>query len=119
TPDPTPEELKQQFAEFREAFAAEKSLEAFSQKLAEAMEPLEQQGLLKALPDEHDANREKIFVRKKDATTVGRQVNVSDVLSKQAAAKLQTTLNEKLPSLKVSERVFAYLEPRLMTMTTL
>jgi putative nucleotidyltransferase with HDIG domain len=119
TPDPTPQELKDQFTAFREAFAAEKSLDAFAEKLGEAMEPIEQQGLLKALPDEHDANRERIFVRKKDATTVGRQVNVSDVLIKQAAAKLQTTLNEKLPSLKVSERVFAYLEPRLMPTLTL
>ena len=50
TPDPTPEEQRGSSSErFREAFAAEKALDAFTSKLAEAMAPFEQQGLLEGL----------------------------------------------------------------------
>ena len=113
TPDPTPEEAKAQFQQFREFFAAEGALDDFTDKLAEVMAPFEQRGLLKELPPEHDANLDQILVRLKGSETVGTQAAVSEVRIKQASAKLQQSLNERLPSLDVASRVYHWLEPRL------
>ena len=37
-----------------------------------------------------------------------------DVLIKNASAKLQQSLNEKLPSVELAQQVFAWLRPRLV-----
>jgi putative nucleotidyltransferase with HDIG domain len=119
TPDPTPEERQAQFTRFREAFAAEGALDAFEEKLAEVMAPFEQRGLLKELPPEHDANAEKILVRSKGSEAFGAQVPISDVRIKQASDKLQQSLNEKLPSVEIAGRVFAWMAPKLTSTLTL
>ncbi len=117
TPDPTPEEQAAQFDRFREAFAAEKAMDAFSDGLEEVMAPYEQRGLLKELPVEAQANTEKILV--KNASGFDAEVPVSEVRIKQAAPKLQQSLKEKLPSVEVAERAFAWLEPKLPETLTL
>jgi len=124
TPDPTDEERAAQFQRFREAFAEENALETFSEQLAEVMKPFEQWGLLESLPPEHkDLNFEKIFVRARElgseeyGTPAAR--DVADVRIENAAAKLQSSLNEKLASAELAQRVFAWLRPRLMTTLTL
>jgi hypothetical protein len=118
TPDPTDEERRQQFARFRDAFAEEGALTSFEEKLAEAMAPFEQRGLLEDLPGD-DVNAEKIWVRPKGSESVGVQAAVSDVRIKQASAKVQQALNEKLPSLDVAARAFAWMEPKLKPTLTL
>lgn len=117
TPDPTPEEQAAQFDRFREAFAGEKAMDAFSEGLEEVMAPYEQRGLLKELPVEAQANSEKILV--KNASGFDAEVPVSEVRIKQAAPKLQQSLKEKLPSVEVAERAFAWLEPKLPETLTL
>ncbi len=117
TPDPTPEEQTAQFDRFREAFAGEKAMDAFSEGLEEVMAPYEQRGLLKELPVEAQANTEKILV--KNASGFDAEVPVSEVRIKQAAPKLQQSLKEKLPSVEVAERAFAWLEPKLTETLTL
>lgn len=117
TPDPTPEEQAAQFERFREAFAAEKAMDAFSESLEEVMAPYEQRGLLKELPVEAQANTEKILV--KNASGFDAEVPVSDVRIKQAAPKLQQSLKEKLASVEVAERAFAWFEPKLPETLTL
>jgi putative nucleotidyltransferase with HDIG domain len=117
TPDPTPEEQAAQFDRFREAFAGEKAMDAFSEGLEEVMAPYEQRGLLKELPVEAQANTEKILV--KNASGFDAEVPVSEVRIKQAAPKLQQSLKEKLPSVEVAERAFAWLEPKLPETLTL
>ena len=117
TPDPTPEEQAAQFDRFREAFAAEMAMDAFSDGLEEVMAPYEQRGLLKELPVEAQANTEKILV--KNASGFDAEVPVSEVRIKQAAPKLQQSLKEKLPSVEVAERAFAWLEPKLPETLTL
>ncbi|RIK77345.1 MAG: metal-dependent phosphohydrolase [Planctomycetota bacterium] len=119
TPDPTPQQQAEQFARFRESFNAEGALSALEESLAEVMKDFERHGLLADLPPEHDANSEKIFVRSKGAESFGALAAVSDVRIKQASAQLQRALNEKLPSLEVASRVYAWLEPRLPTTLTL
>ncbi len=117
TPDPSPEEQAAQFERFREAFAGEKAMDAFSDSLEEVMAPYEQRGLLKELPVEAKANTEKILV--KNTSGFDAEVPVSDVRIKQAAPKLQQLLKEKLPSVEVADRAFAWLEPKLPETLTL
>jgi len=115
TPDPTEEERQQQFQRFRDAFVEDTVLEKFGEQLDAAMTPLEQWGLLEALPTEHDANVEKIFVRILDGENIGPQAgrDVAEVLVSNATAQLQQSLNEKLSSVELAGRVFAWLRPRL------
>jgi len=122
TPDPTDQQRQEQFQRFREAFSEENALELFSEKMDAVMAPLEQWGLLDALPPEHEGvNFEKIFVRTRegDIFSAEAQTSVAEVLTDNAAALLQQTLNEKLTSVELSQRVFAWLRPRLMTTLTL
>ena len=119
TPDPTEEEREQQYQRFREAFAEDSLLEKFGEQLAEAMLPLEQWGLL----DEpaQDVNLEKIFVRSGEVKgfAVEAQRDVSEVLIDNAAARLQQALNEKLGSVELAQRIFAWIRPRLKPTLTL
>jgi len=121
TPDPTEEQVQEQFQKIQEAFAEENALETFSETMEEVMAPLEQWGLLKELPDEHEeVNFEKIFVRTSGGEETGTpaQTNVADVLIENAEAGLQKSLNEKI-ALELARRVYAWLQPRLMTTLTL
>ncbi|MEM8944966.1 MAG: HDIG domain-containing metalloprotein [Planctomycetota bacterium] len=124
TPDPTDEEREAQFLRFREAFAEENALDKYEAQLAEVMAPFEQWGLIEELPAEHkELNFEKIFVRSRDATGEGFGASagrdVADVRIENAAARLQSLLNEKLASAEVAQRTFAWLRPRLITTLTL
>ena len=120
TPDPTPDERQAQFDRFQKAFAEENAMEVFGEQLAEVMAPFEQWGLLEELPVEHkDLNFEKIFVRSRESGTEGSGAfagrDVADVRIENAAARLQSSLNEKLASAELATRTFAWLRPRLMT----
>ena len=50
TPEPTAEERQQQFTKFREALTGEGALDTFKSTIAEVFKPLQQNGLLDALP---------------------------------------------------------------------
>ena len=116
TPDPTPAEVEDQFTRFREAFSAEGALDAFAEKLKDALVEFEQRGLLKTLPPEHEAtgaNQEKIWVRLKGSESYGVQAAVADVRIAQASSKMLEQLKDKLPSQDVAGWAFAWLEPRL------
>ena len=119
TPDPSPKEQSEQFTRFHEAFAGEGALEAFAKRLEEVMAPFEQRGLLNELPPEHDANADKILVRSKNSEAFGAQVSVSEVRIQQASDKLLQALNEKLTSVELAGRVFAWLQPTLVSTLTL
>jgi putative nucleotidyltransferase with HDIG domain len=113
TPEPTEEERQQQFQRFREALAGEGALGSFNTAIAEAMSPLQQRGLLDKLPAEHDANQERIAVRPVGSEGFEAEYPISDVLVESAAAQLQKSLEQKMPSLEVASRVFAFLRPQL------
>jgi len=122
TPDPTDEQRQEQFQRFREAFAAENALEVFSEKIAAVMAPYEQWGLLEALPPEHkDVNFEKIFVRTREgeAFSAEAQTNVADALIENAASRMQQSLSEKLSSVELAQRIYAWLRHRLKSTLTL
>lgn len=113
TPEPTDEERQQQFARFRDTLAAEGAVEAFKAALAESLKPMEQNGLLDVLPQDHDANFEKISVQPVGTAGFPSEVPINDVLIENAATQLQKSLEQKMPSLQVAGRAFAYLRPKL------
>jgi hypothetical protein len=121
TPDPTEDERREQFRRFREAFSEENALDDFDSKIDKVMMLSEQWGLLEALPDEHDANYEKIFIRTREGEGFGAEAkrDVADVRIDNVAARLQQSLTEKLPSLELAGRVYTWLRPRLMPTLTL
>jgi putative nucleotidyltransferase with HDIG domain len=115
TPEPTDAERAAQYARFREALAKEGALDEFKKMIADAFAPLERQGLMEELPPEHEGNLEKIFVQPLGQQGFEVEVPVADVLKATAAAALQKNLAEKLPSVEVADRVFAWLRPQLPT----
>jgi cyclic-di-AMP phosphodiesterase PgpH len=117
TPDPTPEEEKEQFARFKEAFADEKAMTDFAEDLEEVFAPFEQRGLINEFPK--DSNTQKIMVRSKGAEAFGAQAQAAEVLISQAKPKLQQSLKEKLPSVEVADRAYAWLDPKLPATLTL
>lgn len=121
TPEPTAEERKQRFERFREALAAEGALDAFKVALSESLAPLKQKGLLQKLPVEHDANAETITVRRTGERDGFERtgVAISDVLLENAAAALQKSLQQKISSQEVADRVFAALRRQLPETLTL
>jgi len=68
-------------------------------------------------------NFEKIFIRSLEANGKGSGAsagrNVAEVRIENAAARLQSSLNEKLASVELAQRTFAWLRPRLMTTLSL
>ncbi len=116
TPDPTEEERAEQFKRMKEALATEGAIETLMTKIAEAMAPLEQWGLLNELPKEHNGNLEKIFVRTREGDGFSAEAgrDVPEILIKNASAKLQQSLNEKLESIELAQQVFAWLHEGLV-----
>jgi putative nucleotidyltransferase with HDIG domain len=113
TPTPTEEERKAQFERFREALKAEGAIDAFKTSLAESLKLVEQNGILEALPADHDANFERIEVRTVGQSGFAPEVAINDVLRENATTQLQKSLETKMPSLEVSKRVFNWLQPKL------
>lgn len=118
TPKPTPEEDEQQYQKFREALSGEGSLDAFKSALGEVFAPILEKGLLTGLPPEHDANAGTIAVVPIGQQGFPRQVPVSEVLVENTLAQLQKSLDQRMPSLEVANRVFAYLRPQLQQMSS-
>jgi cyclic-di-AMP phosphodiesterase PgpH len=113
TPQPTPEERQQQFEKFREALKADGALDAFKASLADSLKLLEQNGVLDALPADHDANFERIAVRQAGSSGFEGAVPINDVLRENALTQLQKSLETKMPSLEIAKRVFNWFQPKL------
>jgi putative nucleotidyltransferase with HDIG domain len=120
TPKPTDQERLDQFKKFREALLTEGARSKFKAALDESFAPLVQKGLLDKLPPEHEANEEKILVRPARSEAGFEQtVPVSDVLMENATAALQKSLQQKMPTLDVADRVFARLNLKSVLPVTL
>ena len=105
----TAEEREAQFQRFREAFAAENALETFSQQWPRRWRHLKQRGLLAATAARARRQLGEDLVRSNPevaALPPRRGRDVADVLiTDEAAAKLQQSLNEKLASRRSPARV--------------
>jgi cyclic-di-AMP phosphodiesterase PgpH len=120
TPEPTPTEREQQYQKFRETLAAEGMLDKFKAALKEAFVPLVEKGTIETLPPEHDANKQSIWIHPVGTeTSSSRNVPVSDVLVESATSSLQKTLQAKMPSQVIADRIFARTKSELPETLTL
>jgi putative nucleotidyltransferase with HDIG domain len=125
TSELTAEEKEAKFTRFREAFAAENALEAFSEQVTAAMADFDERGLLAILPPQHDelgANSERIVIRLKKDGPAGVRVQspIADrLITDEAGPRLQASLAAKLPSSELAEMVYAWLAPELPSTLTL
>jgi putative nucleotidyltransferase with HDIG domain len=111
TPQPTVEEVGQQFQKFHSALSADGALDAFKVALKDVFAPLMEKGVLEKLPPEHDANAETISVHLVGSEAgFPQRVPVSDVLEENVVSALQKSLASKMPSADVAERIFARLK---------
>jgi putative nucleotidyltransferase with HDIG domain len=115
TPQPTAEERQQAFQRFQEVLTGEGAVERFTAAVEEVLAPFEQRGLLAELPQEHTGNLERILVYSQDKRDFPVEVEIKDVLLGSALSNLKTSLSEKLPSIELADRVFAWLKPQLPT----
>jgi len=116
----TDSQHQQQYQQFKETLAREGAMEAFRSALKESLEPWIEKGLLEKPPPQREANAEVIAVRPTGSRGWDQTgVAVSEVLIENAAAALQKSLQQKMPSAEVADRVFAWLRPRLPATLTL
>ncbi|MEM9353795.1 MAG: HDIG domain-containing metalloprotein [Planctomycetota bacterium] len=113
TPDPTQEELEEQFARLRKAFESEDAIEGFERGVDASLAPIMQWGILESLPE--GANASEVFVRVLDGDDYAAPAKreTSDLLVEGVQATLLRTLNEEMASLEISQRVYAWLAPQL------
>jgi len=113
TPALTEEEQQTEFDQFRTAMTAEGAAEKFKLALDEVFAPHVRQGIIDELPAEHDANVEQITIRPVGSTEFPLVAPVGDVLRDNVANTMQRSLVQKMPSIEVADRVFAWLKPQL------
>ena len=112
TPEITEEERQKQLRGFLDALADDEAFELFQTALEEAFEPIEQKGLLDVVPPEHDANLQRIAIRKIGTDGFESLVPMADVRVEDVTDQLRKSLQQLLP-LTVAQRALAYLQPRL------
>jgi putative nucleotidyltransferase with HDIG domain len=114
TPEPTSEEREQQFQKFRETLSADGALDAFKKSLNEVFAAPMEKGVIEKLPEEHKANPDMIQVRRVGSEP-GFEPNVpiSEVLLENVKAALQKSLQQKMPSTDIADRVFARITSEL------
>jgi putative nucleotidyltransferase with HDIG domain len=101
------------FQKFRKALAGKENLDQLDRAVAEAFAPLEQRGLLADLKEKlNHYNKKSILVHTAENKSERREVEVSEVTVDPKAIK--QTLAEGLNSKALADRVYAWLEPRLL-----
>jgi putative nucleotidyltransferase with HDIG domain len=117
TPDKAallPAEQEQHFQEFRAALSTPEALAHLEKSVADALQPWEQHGLLKELPQEQkEGNQKEIVVFPKGRPLDRQSFNVSDVILGDAHS-LKKRLAAENTSPEVVERVFDWLRPQLI-----
>jgi len=109
---PTPQADLAAFQEFRKALAGKENLDRLDRTIAEAFAPLEQRGLLADLIKELKGFNQKTIVAYTAENPKRREIEVSDVTVDPKA--IRQTLTEGLGSKAIADRVYAWLEPRLL-----
>lgn len=110
---------EEQFEQFRAALGGQAGLDAIKAAVGRALAPMEQQGLLEKLPEQHgEGNRKEIVVYPFGRPTEQYLVQVNDVLIGDASA-LKKRLDEELQKPDAAERIFYWLRPRLRSTLSL
>jgi len=113
TPKPTEEEEAKQFDQLQETLAVDGATEKIQKSLDDIFAPLEQQGVLEALPEEWLASSTSISVRQPDDKGFEQQVEINDVLLVHVRDQVQRLLEQELPTLELASQLFARLRPDL------
>ena len=114
---PKPADEAATFKEFRTALAGKDNLDQLDHAVAEAFAPLEQHGLLSdPLRDLKDYNKKTIVVYPDGDADAHHEVEVSDVVIDPDAIKRK--LADGLASKGIADRIYAWLEPRLLHPST-
>ncbi len=101
------------FQEFRKALAGKENLDQLDRAVAEAFAPLEQHGLLAELTEKLKGfNKKTISVYAVENPAERRDIEVSEVTVDPQA--IRQKLTEGLSSKAIADRVWAWLEPRLL-----
>jgi cyclic-di-AMP phosphodiesterase PgpH len=110
----SPIEQEQQFQQFRDALSAPDALKQLDRAVADALEPWEEHGLLKELPQEQkEGNQKEIIVFPKGHPDDRHVYKVGDVVLADGRL-LKKRLASEIPSQEVVERVFDWLRPQLI-----
>jgi hypothetical protein len=116
----TPKEEEEQFEQFRQALSAPAKLAKFEKAITAAFAPFERSGLLAKLPREPGkGNYEEILVYPTDKPEATEIVKISEVLLTGNKGIVKQSLSSHLDSAVVAERVFDWLQPRLVETLTL
>jgi cyclic-di-AMP phosphodiesterase PgpH len=111
TPEPSDVERQAAFDKFKAEITGEEVLPKIQGAISEIFAPLNTRGVLDVQPT--DASSERIEVRPNGKDTFALKVPVSEVLQENLRNQLQKSLEQKLPSLDVANRVFARLKEHL------
>ena len=110
---PKPQEKLASFREFRKALAGKENLDQLDRAVADAFASLERHGLLaKPLEKLTGFNQKTIDVYQADNPAERRDVEVSEVVVDPEA--IRQKLVEGLSSKDIADRVYTWLEPRLL-----
>jgi hypothetical protein len=116
----TPQEEEEQFLQFRQALAGPQKLAKFEKAMAAAFTPFEHSGLLARLPREPGkGNYEEVMVYPTEKPEATEVVKISDVLLTGSKNVVKQSLLSHFESAEVAERVFNWLQPRLVETLTL
>lgn len=116
---PGRQELEEAWERFREPLRGADKLADFERRLAAALAPFEERGLLDKLAREHGkGNYEEIFVSPAGKPETRTPVKLTDVLIGDGHA-IQESLRRHMPSIELADRLFGWLRPRLPRTLTL
>jgi putative nucleotidyltransferase with HDIG domain len=117
---PTVDKRSEEFEEFRSALDTKEKLAAVEKAIDRAFTDLEQRGILVQLEQEHDqGNQTEIYVHPPGVTDFPLLVQVSEVRTAEATARLHQRLKEELGSPELAQRLFFWLRPKLASLSTL
>jgi putative nucleotidyltransferase with HDIG domain len=104
------------FQQFRKALAGKENLDRLDRVVAEAFAPFEQRGLLADLTENLKGyNKKSILVHTAENPEERREIEVSDVTADPKA--IRQTLTGGLGSKAIADRIYTWLEPRLLHAT--
>jgi putative nucleotidyltransferase with HDIG domain len=111
--EPKPQAELAAFQEFRKALAGKENLDQLDRAVAEAFSPLEQYGLLADLTEKLKGfNKKTISVYSLENPAERREIEVREVTVDPEA--IRRTLADGLNSKAIADRVYTWLEPRLL-----
>ena len=117
---PTSEENEAAFQQFHDLISTKEKMDKVGAAIDSAFAPLEQHGLIDKLSQSHDVgNQNEIYVHPPGSTQFPEMVQVPDVMTGEAASKLNERLKSELNSPELAQRLFYWIKPKLKSTLTL